>query len=171
MFFTPFRLPVLVDHSYKISIAVYCILILAVSSCSRDYIPNTRIEDTDKNRELMRFIDRYRMAVESRDISMLLSLTSVNYFDDMGTPIGDDDVDFETLKKGLMRLKKEIQDTRYQINYRGMTHLSDRIMIDVLYTGWYRLTTEEGPQWRRVLEEHRLVVAKEGGKYKILSGM
>jgi len=101
----------------------------------------------------------------------IIALTSKNYFDDMGTPIGDDDVDYDTLKKSFDRLSREILATRFQISYRGITYIENRILVDIFYTGWFQINTEQGPKWRRRLEPHRLVLAREEGGYRILSGI
>jgi hypothetical protein len=152
------------------SSALYAAL-LCLLSCSTHVIPNTHVEDTPENREILAFVDGYRKAVESRNMGVVLALTSKNYFDDMGTPIGDDDVDYDTLKKGLDRLKREILATRFQISYRGVTYIENRILVDIFYTGWFQINTEQGPQWRRRLEPHRLVLAREEGSYRIVSGI
>ena len=145
---------------------------LALSSgCSQSNIPNTFVEDTKENREVLEFVEKYRRAVEARDMGMLLALASQNYFDDMGTPKGDDDIDYQSLREGLVRLREEVTAARYQISYRGVSYVLDRVLVDVLYTGWFRVNTAEGQQWRRRLEPHRLVLIREGGGYKILSGM
>jgi hypothetical protein len=145
--------------------------LLIGAGCAHTTIPNTFVEDTKENRRVLEFIDQYRKAVEAQNMGELLSLTSERYYDDMGTPQGDDDIDYKVLKEGLARLRKEVQEVRYQISYRGVTHAGDHVLVDVLYTGWFKINTTEGPQWRRRLEPHRLVVAEENGKYKILSGM
>jgi hypothetical protein len=139
--------------------------------CAHSNIPNTYVEDTKENRKVLEFADQYRKAVETRNMGMLLSLASENYFDDMGTPQGDDDVDYNTLKQGLVRMRDEVQEVRYQISYRGVNYFGNHVQVDMLYSGWFKLNTPEGPQWRRRLEPHRLVLAKENDRYKILSGM
>jgi hypothetical protein len=141
------------------------------AGCAHTNIPNTYVEDTKENREVLEFVEKYRRAVETRDMGMLLALASQNYFDDMGTPRGDDDIDYETLREGLVRLREEVTATRYQISYRAVTYVQDRALVDILYTGWFRVNTPEGLQWRRRLEPHRLVLHREQGGYKILSGM
>jgi hypothetical protein len=45
------------------------------------------------------------------------------------------------------------------------------MLVDLLYTGWFKVNTPDGPQWRRRLEPHRIVVAREDGNLRILSGM
>jgi hypothetical protein len=99
-------------------------------------------------------------------------MASRDYYDDMGTPSGQDDVDYDALVAGLSRMKDEVRDARYQINYRLLTYTSrGRILVDVLYTGWFKVQTPEGEQWQRRLEPHRVVLARAGGGYKIVSGM
>ena len=153
------------------SIPFTWLALLPLAGCAHSTIPNTHIEDTRENREVLEFVEKYRKAVERRDMGMLVTLASQDYFDDMGTPRGEDDIDYETLRKGLVRLRDEVIAARYQISYRTVTSVNDRVLVDVLYTGWFRVNTPDGPQWRRRLEPHRLVVRREGGGYKILSGM
>ena len=143
-----------------------------VSACATQQIPNTQVEDTAQNREVVEFVEEYRIAVEQRDTAKLLALASRDYFDDMGTPGGEDDIDYPTLEAGLQRLREEILGARYQISYRGVTYAStERVLVDVLYTGWFKVDTPDGTQWRRRLEPHRLVLGREAEEYKILSGM
>jgi hypothetical protein len=147
-------------------------LLTAAYGCGHQNIPNTHVEDTSENREIIEFVERYRKAVEDRDIATLLNMTSPFYFDDMGTPTGEDDVDFDSLKVGLERMRKDVLAARYQISYRGLTYTpNERVLVDLLYTGWFKVETAEGPQWRRRLEPHRMVLAREEGKLLIVSGM
>lgn len=151
---------------------VVSLALVALGGCAHDTIPNTKVEDTADNREVVDFVEKYRRAVEARDVATLLSLASRDYFDDMGTPTGTDDVDYDTLKLGLGRVRNEVTDARYQISYRGLTYMpNERVLVDLLYTGWFKVATPDGPQWRRRLEPHRIVLAREARDYRILSGM
>jgi hypothetical protein len=158
--------------SFLSRLALVAFVVLTAAACEPDLIANTRVEDTAANREVLAFVEKYRQAVEARDVGALLAMTSQNYFDDMGTPAGDDDIDFDGLKAGLTRIREEVLGTRYQISYRSVTYAADqRVLVDVLYTGWFRVTTTKGPQWKRHLEPHRLVLALEESHFKIISGM
>ena len=146
--------------------------VAAAAGCAHQTIPNTHVPDTAENREIIDFVEKYRQAVEDRDIAMLLRMTSPFYFDDMGTPGGLDDIDYDTLRAALVRMRKEVLGARYQISYRSICFVpDDRVLVDLLYTGWFKLDTPEGPQWRRRLEPHRIVLAREDGKLLIMSGM
>lgn len=157
---------------HRLSLTALVLLLAAASGCAHQTIPNTHVEDTSENREIIDFVEKYRKAVEDRDVGILLGMTSPFYFDDMGTPSGSDDVDYDTLKAGLTRIRKEVLGARYQISYRGVTYApNDHVLVDLLYTGWFKLDTADGPQWRRRLEPHRIVLAREDGKLLIVSGM
>jgi hypothetical protein len=153
--------------------ALASLVCLWLCACEPTLIPNTRVEDTSDNREVVEFIERYRQAVEARNVSTLLSMASLNYFDDMGTPGGDDDIDYDGLQVGLNRMREEVIGARYQISYRAVTYLQtdQRVLVDLLYTGWFRVNTADGPQWKRRLEPHRIVLAREDHGYRIMSGM
>lgn len=143
-----------------------------LTACDPELIPNTRVPDTEANREAVEFVEKYRAAVEQRNVAALLSMASQNYFDDLGTPSGDDDIDYDGLKAGLEHIRAEVLGARYQISYRAVTYAQDqKVLVDVLYTGWFRVTTPKGPQWKRHLEPHRLVLVREKDRYKVLSGM
>jgi hypothetical protein len=141
-------------------------------ACTNKNIPNTRVPDTQENREVLDFVEKYRKAIEARDVASLLGMASVNYFDDMGTAAGEDDIDYDGLREGLKRLRSDVLAARYQISYRGLSQASDeRVWVDLLYTGWFKITTQDGPQWRRRLEPHRIVLTREDNRLKIISGM
>ena len=152
--------------------SVWLVSALALVACSHNTIPNTEVEDTEENKKIVLFMEKYRLAVETRDVGALLAMAAREYYDDMGTPTGEDDVDFDELAKGLKRIHEDVSDTRYQIRYRSLTYTQrDHILVDLLYTGWFKVETPKGPEWRRRLEPHRIVLARSSDGYKILSGM
>jgi hypothetical protein len=156
----------------KNSLFLAMVAAAALSGCATRNIPNTRVEDTDENREVLEFVEQYRKAVEARDTVALLRMASQHYFDDMGTAAGEDDIDYDGLRAALVRLREDVLAARYQISYRGLNSVTeDRVWVDLLYTGWFKVSTAEGPQWRRRLEPHRIVLAREDKGLKILSGM
>jgi len=48
---------------------------------------------------------------------------------------------------------------------------NDKVLVDLMYTGWFKVNTSDGPEWRRRLESHRIVIAREDSNYRIVSGM
>lgn len=72
-----------------------------VTACAHDKIPNTNIDDTEENREVLSLVQSYRTAVESLDVEAVLALVSPNYFEDNGNTDDKDDYGFDGLKENL----------------------------------------------------------------------
>ena len=90
----------------------------------------------------------------------------------MGTPAGEDDVDYDALKVGLEQHAEEVLGARYQISYRGVTYAPEQRCWSTCSTpAGSRSRRRKAPQWRRRLEPHRMVLAREDGKLLIVSGM
>ncbi len=153
-----------------VGLAVAC-SVTALSGCTREVIPNTDVEDTTANREVLEFVEEYRHAMEDRNVKKLISMAAPSYYDDNGTPQSDDDFDYERLKKELISLKDRTLEVRYEIKYRRVIREGERIMVDYTYTGRFRLATPEGDRWLRRLSDNRLVLVSRGSEYQILSGM
>jgi hypothetical protein len=146
---------------------------LSLVGCTRDVIPNTDVEDTSANREVLEFCERYRNAVETRNVAELMALASEQYFDDNGTPSGLDDIDYTGLGEKLNIWSEGVLDARYEIRYRRVTFNRDRVLVDYTYTGSFRVSTPNGERWARRLADNRLILSREGeeGQFRILSGM
>jgi hypothetical protein len=144
---------------------------LAGMGCGGENIPNTDVPDTSENREVVQFVERYRLAVEERNVGAILALCSNEYFDDNGTPNGVDDLDIELLRERLARWE-QLLDVRYDIRYRRVTFRDDlHVLVDFTFAGRFRVQTPEGERWARRLGDNRIVLARENGEYRILSGL
>lgn len=150
------------------------LLLSPLVGCARDVIPNTDVEDTAENREVLQFVEGYRHAVEERNVPGMLDLASPRYYDDNGTPTGGDDLDFEGLRDKLAAWRDQVLDVRYEIRYRRVTFVenTNRVLVDYTYTGSFRVDTPEGERWSRRLADNRLVLMQtDEGEFQILSGM
>ena len=143
------------------------------TACSHDKIPNTDVDDTPEARDVIKFVERYRAAVVDRSVPKLLELASKEYYDDMGTPQGDDDVDLEGLKERLTAtFGPDLLSVHYDIRYRDVVFLPTRVLVDYTYIGRFRINAPEGARWERRLSDNRMVLLKTGkGGYAIASGM
>lgn len=150
-------------------------ILLFATACSTRYIGNTRIEDTEENRQILRLVEQYRRAVEDRDIDRLLSLVSDNYFEDPGTP-GDpsDDYDKAGLRERLEASFARVVDHRLGIDVRKVEHdeARGRVNVDYAFTYRYRLDLRDGADaWREQIDVNRLVFQREADGWRILSGL
>ena len=141
------------------------------AACGASMIPNTDVEDTSENRAVVNFTEEYRKAVEARNVAKLMSLASADYFDDNGTPDAADDVDFKQLRDKLSLWNENLIQARYEIRYRQVQYVQDRVVVDYTYTGSFRVKTPEGERAVRRLDDNRMVLKRTGESFKILSGM
>ena len=151
---------------------VICALLLALVGCSRDVIPNTQVEDSEFNRQVIEFCENYRHAVERRNTKLLISLADPKYYEDGGSVDTSDDLDFEGLETYLNKEFRSTKAIRYEIFYRDVTTgRSNQIFVDYTYSASYKVPTERGDVWRRRVADNRLELIRNGEKFRILSGM
>jgi hypothetical protein len=143
-----------------------------VVGCTQQLIPNTDIEDTHENRELVEFCELYRHAVEHRDIDKLLSFAHADYYEDGGNVDATDDLDYAGLKAYLEAEFVRARAIRYEIHYRRIMK-NDREGWDIAYTysASYKLPDGEAEVWHREVAENQLVLVAAGDSFKIVSGM
>jgi hypothetical protein len=142
------------------------------AGCARDVIPNTDVEDTAENREVLEFVELYRNALIERDVGALLRLVDPSYFDDNGTPVPRDDIDYDRLRERVGTWPQHLADVRYEIKYRRVTYTeSNRVLVDYTYSGRFKIIDPAGERWARRLADNRLVLARVEGEYRIVSGL
>ena len=158
---------------FQVLRVLICIVLgYAVLGCGSSTIPNTTVEDTSDNRAVVQFVEKYRHAVQRKDVAALLSLASPRYLDDNGSPAGTDDIDYENLKARLTLWKDNVLDVRYEIRYRNITYRETTVWVDYTYTGNYRIKSPDGTtRWSRRLADNRLILDNRGDSFLILSGM
>jgi hypothetical protein len=153
------------------------VLMTALGGCDPQLIPNTDVPDNSENREVVRFVERYRLAMEQLgseqggSVAELLQLVSERYLDDNGTLETTDDRDYDRLRQELSEIAERILDVRYEMRYRRITYRPDRVLVDYTFTGRYKIATSDGDVWRRRLSDNRLELILERGEYRIISGM
>src|SRR5690606_31014332 len=135
-------------------------------------IPNTDVEDTEQNRTLIDFCERYRKAVEHRNIGYLLEIAHPDYYEDGGNADSSDDLDRAGLEAFLRERFSEAKSIRYEIRYRRVTKgRNDKLLVDYTYSASYQVPTEAGDQWRRVVDDNRLELIPHKDSFLVLSGM
>jgi len=153
---------------------VYVVALVALGAatgCGAEFIPNTTVNDTPENREVVEFCESYRHALEQRDVGALLAMASPRYYENGGTPEGDDDYDIVGLREVLRRTLPRVQAVRYEFRYRRVIFERDRVHVDYTYSGSYQVETPDGPRWFRRVADNRIELERAGGEYRIVSGM
>ena len=96
------------------------------------------------------------------------------YFEDSGTPAGEDDYDYAGLRTVLEQRFSKIRTMRYEIRYRRIQ--ADRrdaakIHIDYTYRASFQLETATGDRWFRRVADNRLTLERVGEDFRIVAGM
>lgn len=153
--------------------AALLILILALlqTGCGKRLIPNTEIEDTDENREIVAFCERYRHAIEDLNIGLLLTLASPRYFDNSGTAAGDDDMDRAGLEEVLKSRFSSVKAVRHEIHYRDIYEQNGVVHVEYTYTMSFQYDLEGKSKWSNRTADNQLELERVDGGYLILSGM
>ena len=140
--------------------------------CTTTLIPNTTVPDTSENRHVVQFCELYRHAMEDKDIGKLLALASPRYHDDAGTPNGDDDTDYDTLKVFLADRFQKTSDIRYEIKYHEVIFAeNNHVYVNYKYTASYRVPTSHGNEWHHTVSDNQLDLVPDGDSFKIMAGM
>jgi len=144
-----------------------------LGGCSKYYIPNTDVEDTDDNRKIVAFCEQYRRALERKDVAALLDLASPNYYEDGGNVDASDDIDYAGLREYLLQKFEDASAIRYEIRYRRITKDEEYVLVDFTYSGSFRLPSTDGDEkWRSTVAENRIELVPHGEEgYKIVAGM
>lgn len=148
------------------------IFVLLACGCSKQYITNTDVEETEFNHRVIEFCEKYRRAVERRNIPLLLRLAHPTYYEDGGSIDTTDDLDYAGLQDYLLGRFKETRAIRYEIRYRNVAPgRKNSVLVDYTYSASYKIPTPDGEVWRRQVADNRLELIPEGESFRILAGM
>jgi hypothetical protein len=146
--------------------------LLAPLGCSAGLIPNTSVEDTSENRKVIGFCEKYRRAVEDRDVDALVNMASARYFETGGNAKSSDDIDYNGLREYLTSRFRQTKAIRYEIKYHRVAEAEGgQIHVFFTYTASFQVPTATGDEWHRAVRDNRLVLVREGDSFKILGGM
>lgn len=160
--------------SNRFVLAAIAVVASTLTGCAGRYIPNTDVEDSDENRKIIAFCEKYRHAVEEKDVGALMKMASPDYYATGGNVDPRDDIDYAGLQEYLSGQFQEARAIRYEIRYRQISHdeeEKDRIFVVFTYTASYRVPGVKGEEWRRKVEDHRIELEPYQDEYRILWGM
>lgn len=155
----------------RLGALVACTFVLG--GCGEALIPNTDVEDTEDNRKVIDFCEEYRIALEARNAARLLAMAADDYYEDGGSPSGQDDYDRAGLEQRLRTRFSRLEAIRYDIRYRRVVYFPDRVEVYYSYYGRFQVAGSETGEshWFSEVGDNRLVLARVPDGYKILSGL
>jgi hypothetical protein len=155
-----------------LSFVVLAVLAASTGACSKTFIPNTDVEDTGPNRDVIEFCENYRHAMEDKNVGQLMKLMSPGYFEDGGNTKPEDDADFDTIRAFLTGDFLKTTGVRYEIRYRRITFTERKhVYIDYTYAAAWKIPGTKNDEWHHAVADNRLDLVREGDTYKIVAGM
>ena len=153
--------------------ALVLAILLPLAACGPKLFPGTDIEDTEENKAILDVVEGYRRAVEGRNVEGILRLTSPRYFDDGGTPEGNDDVDHAGLQAKVSdwatktrAARLEVQVKRIFIEKEGAARVRYFYDLNHQFMG-----ADAVGVWKHDADLKEMLFKKEDGAWKITSGL
>ena len=143
--------------------------------CKPNLLPGTDIEDTAENRAVLKFLDQYREAVESRSPPQVLKLVASDYWEDNGTVDQSDDYGVEKLQRELDDLFGHTRTIHLELQIQHIEQQGDLVKVDYRYLQRALLALEAGEKWVSHSDVNRLVLRPRGESteqgFEIISGL
>lgn len=166
-----FRIPRMVNRLARVAAPLLFLASAALGGCGGRYIPNTDVEDSEENRKIIAFCEKYRRAVEIKDVGALLQLASPKYYEDGGNVDATDDLDYAGLREYLSGKFQDARAIRYEIRYRRVVKEDDLIYVDYTFSASYRIPGQKGDEWRHKVDDNRLELIPHQDEFRIVGGM
>jgi hypothetical protein len=161
--------------SFSVAVVAFAALVafgaFGAVACSKEYIPNTDVEDTGVNRDIVGFCEKYRHAMEDRNVAQLLKLMSPAYFEE-GGETQKESADYERIRDFLTGDFLKTGGVRYEMRYRRITFTeNNHIYVDYTYAAAWKLPGVKTDEWHHKVADNRLDLVRDGESFKIVSGM
>jgi ketosteroid isomerase-like protein len=112
--------------------------VLTASGCVR-YFPGTEIPDNKDTQAIREVMEKYRSAVEAKDVGTIVALCSEQYRDDAGTIQTNDDLDYATLREVLPKRLSKVQNANLYMELKRIDVQRDAAVATYSYVWRYRI--------------------------------
>lgn len=110
------------------------LLVLALTGCTPKKIPGTDLDDTTETRAVIDVLQKYREAVEKKNVDAITKLADESFRDDGGTSSPDDDLDFASLGNKLSARLSKVADLKLDVTVRRIEFDSEGKVARVTYS-------------------------------------
>jgi ketosteroid isomerase-like protein len=142
-----------------------------LAACAPRRIPGTEVPDTADNRAIVTVLEQYQKACEKRDAAAVLALVSKRYFDDAATPDPSDDLDYAALARALPQDFARVGSVRMELRLNDIRVDGDKAQAIVRFDARYRIATRSGEVAKAQADISRILLVREAGAWKIVSGL
>jgi ketosteroid isomerase-like protein len=152
-------------------VAVVALLLSSMlAGCAARKIPGTDIDDSSTTREVLLVMEKYRSAVEAKDVPAIVTLADKTFRDTSGSAAPEDDLDYATLGEKLPERFGKLGNIKLNISVRRIQVEGDVANAIYYYTATYQLT---GPDKKSQTDSDlkQMWFKRVGGQWKITSGI
>lgn len=147
-------------------------LALTLGACAHSKIPDTNIDDTEENREVLDLVERYHRAVEALDPDAVLSLVSRDFYEDNGNTDSSDDYDYYGLEEGLRDSFERTKRMQLVLRVDAVEVEEDDAFAELYYEFRAQNEYPSGLKWETGTDRTRLILVRApGGDWKIRGGL
>lgn len=146
-------------------------LAAALAACAPKHIPGTEIPNTADTRAVYDVVQKYREALEKRDVPGILALVAPRYYDTAGTPDPSDDLDRARLEASLAQDLPKAESVKLDFTIRRIDVKGDDAEAEIFFDTYYRVKTPTVTVPRRDSDVQRLRLKRLDGQWKFVSGL
>jgi hypothetical protein len=162
----------LVNPHFIKSLCMVLGLLISMVACAPTFVKGTQIDYTPEKQEVADVIEKYRMALEKKDVKTLKTLVNEGYYENASTTNDpSDDYDIKGLFKLFGRLQNEVKAIKYQIKIKSIEILKKNAAVDLEYTGHYLFVRQERDRWAQYSDKNRVTLRKARDGWRIVSGL
>lgn len=135
-----------------------------VAACGPKLIPNTQINDTADNREILELVAKYRQAYEDRDAHAISELASDRYLDKRAG------ISKSTLEDNLQADFDRVRELQLEIQVRRIDVKGDQAVVDYFYSTSFLLKTPDAT-WETKTDDKRMDLVREADGWRVINGL
>lgn len=139
-------------------------------------IPSTNIKSTRENREIVKFLENYKAAVEKLSVDAVMELAAKDFHDNVGSEDPAKHLDYLGLKEKLEKYFPRIKKIFLGMFVQHVAKIEkDKYEVVAYFNKEFEAEVPAGDKWFSIKEVVRFVIRKTTGNakypYEILSGI
>ncbi|MBI5542530.1 MAG: hypothetical protein HY901_01475 [Deltaproteobacteria bacterium] len=144
----------------------------AMVGCTPRLIPGTEIRDTTDTRQILDLVAAYKAGLEGRNVDAVMRTVSKSFFESSGTPEGEDDYDYAGLEQKLRKWAEATKVVRAGIEVKQILVEDSKARVQYFFDVNYQIFGPESTlQWKRETDTKEMSLKREGGAWRIVSGI
>jgi len=149
-------------------------IVFGIFGCTPKLIPGTKIKDTPDTRAIAVLVtEKYRRAMESKDIDTIMSLASTKYYEDESNTDSTDDFNYAGLKEKLKSRFKIVKTVILDITLADV--IADRekgtATVKYHYILKFLVNYPSIEKWEVSSDDAKMELVLENGEWKVLKGL